>query len=256
MFTDTHCHLNDSRYEDVDVIVNNFLDSKVSLVINAGYNIESSIKGQRLSEKYSQVYFTAGIHPSDVADCTEQGLKQIEELTSNPKCVGIGEIGLDYHWDYDKKSQYEGFIKQIELANCLKLPISIHSRDATEDMINVLKNYKDKLSNGFIMHCFSGSKETAKILLDLGGYISFAGTLTFKNANSLLEVAKYVPEDKMLTETDSPYLSPHPFRGKTNEPKMVTLVAEKLAELKGLSVEQTAYKVRQNTLNLYKKIIL
>ena len=256
MFTDTHCHLNDSRYTDLDGIVKNFLDENVSLVINAGYNIESSFRGAELSKAYDQVYFTAGIHPSDFADCTLDGLNKIKELSFNPKCVGIGEIGLDYHWDYDKKSQYESFLKQIDLAYNLNLPISIHSRDATEDMLNVLKNNKNKLSNGFIMHCFSGSRETAKILLDLGGYISFAGTLTFKNANSLLEVAKYVPEDKMLTETDSPYLSPHPFRGKTNEPKMVTLVVEKLAELKNLSVEQVAYKVRKNTLNLYKKIIL
>ena len=256
MFTDTHCHLTDERYADLDLVVNSFRQEKVSLVINNGYNILSSKQGKDIAEKYKEVYFTVGVHPSDSFEIDDNAISLLKELSTHPKCVGIGEIGLDYHWDYDKTIQKKAFEEQILLSNELKLPFQIHSRDATEDTINTLKNYKRFLGNGFVMHCYSGSVETAKIILDLGGNISFAGTLTFKNANNLVEVAKFVPIDRVFTETDSPYLTPHPFRGKTNEPKMVSLVLKRLAEIKGLTEIEMANAVRQNALKFYGKVNL
>ena len=232
MFIDTHCHLNDQKFENVEQVVKNFIRDGVDIAINMGCNAESSEFGRDLSEKYNEIYFATGCHPSDVSGFSQKEFDRIANLTSHPKCVAIGEIGLDYHWQpFDKKIQADCFIKQIELAKETKLPICIHSRDCTEDMLKILKENKAKLDFGGVMHCFSGSVETAKELLNLGLYISFAGPLTFKNAGRLLEVASFVPNDYCLTETDSPYLAPHPLRGTVNEPKNVSFVCAFLAKL-------------------------
>ena len=255
MFVDTHCHLHDDKLADSDQVVKDYLLSNVTVALNMACCALTSEKGRVLAEKYPSVYFGTGCHPSDSNLFDDDEFDKIASLTTHPKCVAIGEIGLDYYWKpFDKEKQKEVFIKQIELAYSSKLPISIHSRDATQDMLNILKEHKSKLVYGAVMHCFSGSIETAKEILKLGLYISFAGPLTFKNANTLLEVAKIVPLDMCLTETDSPYLSPHPLRGTVNGPKNVPIITAKLAELKNLDVEEMAKIVMKNAKTLFNKI--
>ena len=255
MYIDTHCHLHDEKLKDTDTVVNEYLTSGVDIALNMACCALTSEKGKELAEKYPSVYFGTGCHPSDIAGLDEQEFNRIYKLTSHPKCVAVGEIGLDYYWEpYDKEKQIKGFIKQIELAKEVKLPISIHSRDATGDMLKILKENKDKLTYGGVMHCFSGSKETASELLKLGLYISFAGPLTFKNANSILEVASFVPNDMCLTETDSPYLSPHPLRGKVNGPKNVPIILAKLAEIKKVDMQDLASQVMKNAKTLFYKL--
>lgn len=255
MFIDTHCHLHDDKLKETDSVVEEYLKSGVDIAINMACCAKTAEAGMALAEKYDSVYFGAGCHPSDINGLDETEFERIKKLTSHPKCVAIGEIGLDYYWaGYDKKKQIDGFIRQIELAYECKLPISIHSRDATADTLSILKQNKSKLIYGAVMHCFSGSKETAAELLKSGIYISFVGPLTFKNANSILEVAKFVPDDMCLTETDSPYLSPHPLRGKVNSPKNVPIIAAKLAELKGRDINVLAEIIMKNAKTLFKKL--
>ena len=255
MFVDTHCHLNDEKFTDVSQVISEFTDNKVTKVINMGCDIASSLYGLELSSKNPSVYFAAGIHPSDVYKFTNESLGLIEKMSSHPKCVAIGEIGLDYYWVKDNIDlQKKVFISQLELASQLKLPVSIHNREATLDMLTILKDNKNLISNGAVMHCFSGSIETAKELIKLGVYISFGGTLTFKNAVNIKEVAKNIPLEFILTETDSPYLSPEPFRGKINSPKNVKLVTEYLAFLRGEPIDKIANAVMDNALRLFKKL--
>ena len=216
---------------------------------------DTSEMGKTLAEKYPSVYFATGCHPSDINGFDDKEFERISALTSHEKCVAVGEIGLDYYWEpFDKEKQKAGFIKQIELAKDSKLPICIHSRNSTEDMLKILKANKDKLIYGGVMHCYSGSVETAAEILKLGLYISFAGPLTFKNARSLLDVAKFVPDDKCLTETDCPYLAPHPLRGTVNEPKNVAIITAFLASLKGRDLTEFASIVKTNAKNLFYKI--
>ncbi|MBQ8426496.1 MAG: TatD family hydrolase [Clostridia bacterium] len=255
MYIDTHCHLQDAKLVDLDVVVSNYLRDNVSKVINMGCCLETSEIGKALSERYDTVYFAAGYHPSDIGDFDNEKLDKIKALAMHEKCVAIGEIGLDYYWEgYDKQKQKDGFIKQLELAHEMHLPVSIHSRDATADMLNILKDNKSKLTYGGVMHCFSGSRETATELMNLGLYISFAGTVTFKNATNLKEIAKFVPVDRCLTETDCPYLAPHPLRGTVNEPKNIPLIAAHVAELKGIDVLDFANCVMKNAKTLFKKL--
>ena len=256
MYIDTHCHLHDEKLKDTDTVVDEYLKSGVSLALNMACCALTSEMGAKLAEKYPSIYFGTGCHPSDINGLDQTEFDRIQKLTTHPKCVAVGEIGLDYYWQpYDKEKQIDGFIKQMELAKSVKLPISIHCRDATGDMLKILKDNKEKLEYGGVMHCFSGSVETAKELLKLGLYISFAGPLTFKNANSILEVAKMVPNDMCLTETDSPYLSPHPLRGKVNGPKNVPIILNKLAEIKGLDGMVLAQNVMNNAKTLFKKLV-
>ena len=255
MFIDTHCHLHDEKLSDTDSVVQEYLRDGVDVVINAACCALTSEKGKELAEKYPSVYFMTGCHPSDSNGFCDEELERISVLTSHEKCLAVGEIGLDYYWKpFDKDKQKETFIRQIELANDSKLPICIHSRDATLDTLTILKENKNKLSNGVVFHCFSGSVETAREVLDLGCYISFAGPLTFKNSRYTVEVAKFVPEDMCLTETDSPYLAPHPLRGTVNSPKNVSIIAAFLANVKGMEVERLAERVMKNAKTLFKKL--
>ncbi len=251
MFIDIHCHIEDE--ENVGEIIQNYLRDGVDIVINAGANLKSSILSKELANKYESVYFVAGIHPSDIEELDSGVIEKLEEIAKDKKCLGIGEIGLDYHFlPFDKNKQIQGFIEQINLANKLDLPIVVHSRDATKDTLDILK--ENPVSRGGVMHCFSGSKETALEYLKMGFYISFGGTLTFKNANVLKEVAKILPIDKILTETDSPYLSPHPFRGTKNQPKNVSLVTAYLSELKEMTIESVSNIVKENAKKLFYKL--
>ena len=254
MYTDTHCHFAEHEGYDSDGAYARALENKVDLMIDVAFDVASSFATQKFASGKDGVYFLAGIHPDAFEEVTEENIALIKPIFSNPKCLGVGEIGLDYHYGKDKEGQKRAFERQILLADELKLPFSVHSRDCTEDMINILKANKQRINNGGIMHCYSGSVETAKILLDLGFYISFSGTLTFKNARALPEVCSYLPLDRILSETDSPYLSPVPFRGTVNEPKNVAFVAQKIAEIKEQAIDVVCSQIRQNTLDLFKKI--
>jgi len=255
MYIDTHCHLHDDKLSDSDAVVNGYIDNGVSVVINMACCALTANKGKVLAEKYPSVYFGTGCHPRDANGFDEKEFDAIKKLASHEKCVAVGEIGLDYyHEGYDKAKQIDTFIKQLEFAKEVKLPVSIHSRDSTGDMLKILKDNKSKLIYSGVMHCYSGSVETARELLNLGLYISFAGPLTFKNANAILDVAKYVPNDRCLTETDSPYLSPHPLRGKLNTPKNIPIIVKKLAELKCISEQDLASQIMQNGKRLFYKI--
>ena len=204
-----------------------------------------------LAEEHPDIYAVVGWHPVDAIDCTEEDLKWIEELASHPKVVAIGEMGLDYHWDKSPKDiQQEIFRKQIQLAKRVKLPIVIHNREATEDVVRILKEEGAEEVGG-IMHCFSGSVETAMQCIDLNFMISLGGPVTFKNSKKPKEVAKEIPLEYLLIETDAPYLAPHPYRGKRNEPSYVPLVAEEIARLKDLTIDEVAEKTTQNALRFF-----
>lgn len=256
MFTDTHCHINDERYENIDDVVAEFRAAGVDRVVCVGYDAASSIAARDISDRYEEVYFAAGIHPDSEREATKENLARIKELCRHEKCVAVGEIGLDYHYEpFDKAGQKRAFLRQLELAAEVSLPVSIHARDCTQEMLELLETNGALLRRGFVMHCFSGSRETAERLIKLGAYISFAGPLTFKNSKNLPEVAAAVPEDRLLTETDSPYLTPHPFRGRTNTPAYVKYVAEKLAEIRGADVVSLAYAVRRNARRLFDRMV-
>ena len=204
-----------------------------------------------LIETYDFLYGSVGWHPVDAIDMTEDDLKWIEELCSHPKVRALGEIGLDYHWDKSPKDiQKEVFRKQIRLAKKVKLPIIIHNREATADILEILRE-EEASEVGGIMHCFSGSAETARECIDMNFYISLGGPVTFKNAKRPKEVAKEVPLDKLLIETDCPYLTPHPYRGKRNEPAYVKLVAQQIAELKGITLAEVEAETTENAKKIF-----
>jgi TatD DNase family protein len=203
-----------------------------------GFDTETIPLAIEIAEQYETIYAAVGWHPVDAIDMTEKELDWIEELSSHPKVVAIGEMGLDYHWDKSPKDvQKEVFRKQIRLAKKVNMPIIIHNRNATEDIIEILQE-EDAKTVGGIMHCYNDSPRFVQACLDMNFYISLGGPVTFKNATLPKEVAKEVPLDKLLVETDAPFLAPHPYRGKRNEPAYVKLVAEKIAELRGMSLEK------------------
>lgn len=235
---DTHCHLNDPKFDgELDTIVANFLASGVDKAICVGCCIESSKDCIAIAEKYENVYCTVGVHPSDCDIYDEQELENMLN-SNNKKIVAIGEIGLDYYWSKDdKEKQNQVFESQIKLAIKHKLPIVIHCRDAFGDTLDILQKYAP-LKNGAVMHCYSGSLEFANQIIKMGLHISFTGSVTFKNAKNLHNVAKNIPIDKFFFETDSPYLTPEPNRGKRNEPKYVLDVARFVADLRGISADE------------------
>lgn len=252
MFIDTHVHLNADQYEDdVEEVISRAVDAGVTKMVVVGFDRKTIHKAMELTERYSFIYAVVGWHPVDAVDCTEEDLKWIERLAAHPKVVGIGEMGLDYHWDKSPKEvQQELFRKQIQLAKKVKLPIIIHNREATADVVRILKE-EDAKEVGGIMHCFGGSVETARECIEMNFLISLGGPVTFKNAKMPKEVAQEIPLEKLLIETDAPYLAPHPHRGKRNEPVYVTLVAEEIAKLKEVSIEEVAKVTTKNALKLF-----
>lgn len=252
MYIDTHVHLNADQYEnDVDEVIARALEASVEKMVVIGFDRKTIVRAMELTEQYPFIYAVVGWHPVDAIDCTEEDLKWIESLAQHPKVVGIGEIGLDYYWDKSpKETQQELFRKQIRLAQKVDLPIVIHNRDATADVVRILKEEEAEKTGG-IMHCFGGSVETAKECIALNFMISLGGPVTFKNARTPKEVATEIALDHLLIETDAPYLAPHPYRGKRNEPALVTLVAEEIARLKGLSVEKVATATTANALKIF-----
>ena len=252
MLFDTHAHLNAEQYnEDLEAVIDRAKSEGVSKVVVVGFDRPTIVKAMELAEKYSFIYAAVGWHPVDAIDMTDKELAWIEELAAHPKVVALGEMGLDYHWDKSPKHiQKEVFRKQIALAKKVNLPIIIHNREATMDIVQILKE-EGPHEVGGIMHCFSGSIETAKECMKMNFYISFGGPVTFKNAKNVKEVAASIPLDRLLIETDCPYLTPHPFRGKRNEPGYVKLVAEELAALKGLSYEELANITMENAKRVF-----
>ncbi|MCJ1908456.1 TatD family hydrolase [Planococcus ruber] len=247
MFIDTHVHLNADQYdEDLQEVINRALENNVTKMIVIGFDRPTIERAMELTETYEFIYAVVGWHPVDAIDCTPEDLQWIEELAAHPKVVGIGETGLDYHWDKSPKDvQQDIFRKQIQLAKKVKLPIIIHNREATEDVLRILKEEKAEEIGG-VMHCFSGSVETARESIEMNFMISLGGPVTFKNAKKPKEVAELIPIEHLMIETDAPYLAPHPYRGKRNEPSYVPLVAEEIARLKGLTVEEVAEKTTKN----------
>ncbi|MEH6943981.1 TatD family hydrolase [Bacillus sp. JJ722] len=252
MLFDTHAHLNAEQYEeDLEVVIERAQEEGVSNIVVVGFDRPTITKAIQLADSYSFIYAAVGWHPVDAIDMTEEDLAWLEELAAHPKVVALGEMGLDYHWDKSPKDiQKEVFRKQIALAKRVKLPIIIHNREATQDIVNILKEEGAEEVGG-IMHCFSGSEETAKECMKMNFYISFGGPVTFKNAKNVKEVATQIPLDRLLVETDCPYLTPHPYRGKRNEPGYVKLVAEQIAELKNLSFEEIAKITTENAKKLF-----
>lgn len=253
MYIDTHVHLNADQYEnDIKEVITRALDAGVTKMIVVGFDRKTINRAMELTELYPFIYAVVGWHPVDAIDCTEEDLEWIESLAAHPKVVGIGETGLDYHWDKSPKEiQQKVFRKQIQLAKKVNLPIIIHNRDATADVVRILKE-EDAGAVGGIMHCYGGSVETAKECIDMNFMISLGGPVTFKNARMPKEVAIEIPLEKLLIETDAPFLTPHPYRGKRNEPSYVTLVAEEIARLKELSVEEVAKATTENALKIFK----
>lgn len=255
---DNHSHLDDEKFdEDREELIEKIKNSNVKMLISAGYSLEGSTKAVELSKKYDFIYATCGISPNDIPQTEEELWKildKIEKLAKeNSKVRAIGEIGLDYYWEKDEKRrelQKKAFIEQIKLANKLELPIVIHTREAVMDTLDILK--KNSVNKKGIFHCCPLNRELVKEGLKLGFYISFAGPVTFKNSKNADEIISMVPDDKILIETDSPYLSPEPFRGKRNDPRNVEYVAKKIADVKGLDLEEVAEITYNNAKNIFK----
>ncbi|RFU60955.1 TatD family hydrolase [Bacillus sp. V59.32b] len=252
MLFDTHVHLNAEQFqEDLEEVIERAKTTGVSNVVVVGFDRPTISRAMELVEQYEFMYASVGWHPVDAIDMSDEDLQWIEELSRHPKVVAIGEMGLDYHWDKSSKEiQKEVFRKQIRLAKKVKLPIIIHNREATADIVEILKE-ENAAEVGGIMHCFSGSAETAKECVEMNFYISLGGPVTFKNAKKPKEVALEIPLDRLLIETDCPYLAPHPHRGKRNEPSFVKLVAEQIAEIKNITLEEVAEVTERNAKKLF-----
>lgn len=252
MIIDTHCHLDDTRYDDdIQSVIKNALDNKVDKIIIPGADINDLPKAAKIANSYENIYFAAGVHPYEIDGYDES---VIRKFAKDPKCVAIGECGLDYfrlpdeNIDEYKSKQKDIFISQIKLAIELNLPLIIHIRDANEDSLKILKEYEDKLVGG-VLHCFNASP----ILLELSSkfYYGIGGVLTFKNAKKLVEILPKIPLDRLLIETDAPYLTPEPHRGKRNEPAFTTFVADKMSDILGMSRDEIEGLTTQNASRLF-----
>jgi len=246
---DTHCHLDNEKFDEDRLEVIERIKENLEFCVNIGYDLASSKKSLELAKEYEFIYAVIGVHPIDIAEYSEESEKELELLGENPKVVAIGEIGLDYHWMTEPKEiQQERFKRQLDLAERLNKPVVIHTRDAMEDTVNILKEYPNITG---VIHCYPGSLETAKQLVDRF-YLGIGGTLTFKNSKKAVEVVKDIPLDRIVIETDCPYLTPEPFRGKRNEPIYVEYVAKKIAEIKEISVEDVTKITTKNAKKLYR----
>jgi TatD DNase family protein len=253
MLFDTHAHLNDEKFaEDQDEVIRRAQEEwGVSLILNVGFNRETILATMDLVEKYDFIYASVGWHPQEAGSFTEKELEWLRSLAEHPKVVALGEMGLDYYWDTaPREVQKEVFRQQIRLARELQLPIVIHDRDAHEDVLHILREENAKEVGG-VMHCFSGDLAFMEACLEINFHIGLGGPVTFKNAKLPKEIAKNVPENRLLIETDCPYLAPHPYRGKRNETGYVHLVAKQIAELRGISYEQLAEKTMENGKRLF-----
>ena len=246
---DSHAHYTDKAFnDDRKELLDSLKESGICGVINCGVDLESSEKSVALSERYDYIYCACGVHPEEVDGLPENYIDILRNMAKNEKCVAIGEIGLDYYWRQDNKElQKKVFEEQILLAKEMDLPIIVHDREAHEDTLAILKKHKPK----GVLHCFSGSVETAKEILKLGMYIGLGGAVTFKNAKKPVEVAEMLPLDRLLLETDCPYMAPVPMRGKRNYSAYIEYVAEKIGEIKGIDPQTVTNQTTENTKNLF-----
>ena len=253
MIFDTHCHLNhEDLYQDIDSVIKNAKDVGVDKFMVVGWDKKSSFKAVELAEKYEGVYAAIGFFPLDTYTLTEQEYQETISLAKYPKVLAIGEIGLDYYWEKDpikKEIQKEFFIKQLKLANEIKKPVIIHNREAFGDCLPILKKYKPFC--GGVMHCYGGSVESLKDVFDVGLMIGLDGPVTFKNARVPKDVAANVPLDKLVVETDCPYLTPHPYRGSRNEPKYIHLVIDEIAKIKNINKQELEVILYKNSCKLF-----
>lgn len=242
---DTHCHITcDDLYERIDEIIANAQEQGIGKMLIICTSFKEYERAAQLQEKNDLFDIALGFHPNDLYSFEEADYERLETLLKENRLIALGEIGLDYHWDdVAKEDQKTGFIRQIKLAQKYDKPILIHMREATKDTIDILKEFAPVKG---IMHCYSGSYETAEILMKLGFYIAFGGPLTFKNSRGAPEVAARIPLDRLFVETDSPYLTPHPYRGKQNEPKYAAVTFEKLCEIKEVDLEEAAEQMQKN----------
>ncbi|MCL2125804.1 MAG: TatD family hydrolase [Oscillospiraceae bacterium] len=245
MYFDTHAHYDDERFnEDRDELLQTMAAAGISLILNAASSLESSKIALSLADKYPFIYASVGVHPHDAKDMTDNTAAELEKLLLHEKAKAVGEIGLDYHYDHSPRDiQRARFREQLELARHAKKPVIIHEREALPDMLDIIKDFTDL--NG-VVHCFSGSWETAKIILKMGWNLSFTGVVTYKNARKSREVVENIPSDRYMLETDCPYLSPEPVRGRRNSSLNLPHIAEFVAMVRGVSVEEVAATSMEN----------
>ena len=250
MFFDSHAHYNDERFnEDRDELLRAMSKNDVDYIVNAAANIAGSNEGIQLAEKFPSIYAAVGVHPHDVGELEEDAIETLENLSKHPKVVAIGEIGLDYYYDHSPRDiQRLWFERQMALAKKVKLPIIVHSREASQETFDMIK--ESGLSSG-VIHCYSGSAEMAKEYIKLGFYIGIGGTLTFNNARKTVEVVEQIPLESIVIETDCPYLTPMPHRGKRNDSTYLKYIAQKIGDIKNLSIEEVARVTTDNAKILY-----
>ena len=252
MLFDTHAHMDDRAFDaDRKALLQSLPENGIGLLMNPGCNLESSRNADRLSREYDYIYAAVGSHPDAADEVNDDVLEEYRKLCKlNPKIKAIGEIGLDYHYeDIPRDLQKKAFVAQMALARELNLPVIVHERDAHEDGMAIVREFSDVKG---VFHCYSGSAEMARQLVDLGWYIGFTGVLTFKNARKAIETAQSIPIDRIVLETDCPYMAPVPHRGKRNDPGYLCHMAEKLAQIRGLSVEEIHQITTQNGKKLYR----
>ena len=255
MIFETHAHYDDERFdEDRDSLISHLLNSNICNIINVGATLKGVADSIGLAEKYPKVYAAAGVHPSEIAELNENTFSWLKEQAVHEKVVAVGEIGLDYYWDKElqvQKLQREWFARQMELARELQLPVIIHSRDAAEDTMKVMKEvYAEEIPG--VVHCYSYSPEMAKEFIKMGYYIGVGGVVTFKNARKLKETVQQIPLERILLETDAPYMAPEPHRGKRNESSYLSYVAAQIAELKGTTTEEVERVTEENARKLFR----
>lgn len=253
MFVDTHVHLNSKElFSKIDEVITDAINKNVKLFLVVGYDLETSKRAIEIAEKYPYCYAIIGFHPTEIKDYSDLEYEWLDKNASNEKVVGIGEIGYDFHWDSTTKEEQEyAFINQIEIAKKHNLPISIHSRDAINLTYETLKKYAYPHVKG-VMHSYSGTKEMAKLFINLGFKLGISGPVTFKNGRNMKEVVSDVSLNDLISETDSPYLTPDPYRGKENGPKYIPLIVEKIAEIKKVDLEIVSSTIRENVKELFK----
>ena len=247
MFIDTHCHIVSEYYDDIENVIKNAIDNDVLKIIVNGYNMQSNREVLELVKKYDIVYGALGIQPEELYDYNDDSLKFIEDHINDEKIIAVGEIGLDYHYDTDKDLQKELFKRQLEIAYKYNKPVIIHSRDCIQETYNILKESKVKGT----MHCYSGSKEMALEFIKIGFSIGIGGVSTFKNAKNIVDVIKYIPLEYIILETDSPYLTPEPYRGKKNEPMSIPIIAKRVADIKDLDIKEIERTTTDNARRLF-----
>lgn len=250
MLIDTHCHLYDDKFSgDLEDVIRKSNEAGVMRMIIPASDLKTSLAAADIARRFEGVYAACGVHPHDAADASDGDYGEIERLLGNDRVVACGEIGLDYHYDFSPRGiQKEALARQADLAKRLGMPVILHSREAFRDLADILKS--EGCSFG-VVHCFSDTVLEARILLDMGFYIGFTGSVTFKNADDIREAASYVPLDRILFETDSPYLAPVPYRGKRNDPSLIPVIAERLADIKGISKGALADAVWHNARKLF-----